>query len=87
MRVLAAVVGAYGFVWGFAAITTAGLYALGVGFHEAEAAAAIAAFVLYPMVFLWAFVTRSLKVVWAVVVGGALFMVGCAWAIQLNVLV
>lgn len=82
MRVLAAVLGAYGFVWGFAAMATAGLYALGVGFHDAETAAAITGFLLFPFVFLWVFASRSLKVVWGVVGGGAALMVGCGWFIQ-----
>ncbi len=86
-RVLVSVLGAYGFVWGFAALATASLSALGVGFHDAETAAAIVAFLLFPLIFLWVFAVRSLSVVCAVVVGGAVLMVVGAWAIQHSLLV
>ncbi len=87
MRVSVAVIGAYGFLWGFAAMTTAGLYALGLGFHDAETGAAIMAFLLFPAVLLWVFAARSLKFAGFVVVGGAVFMVGCALALQHQLLI
>lgn len=81
-RIGASVLGGYAFVWGFMALALAGLYALGVPFHDAEAVANILGFLLFLTVFLWAFAARNLKSVWIVLLGGGLSMTGIATLIQ-----
>ena len=60
LRIAAAVLGGYAFCWGFVALGMAGLFALGMSFHDAEHLCAMLAFLLYVTVFCWAFATRSL---------------------------
>ncbi len=81
-RIGAAVLGGYAFVWGFIALGVAGLYALDVPFHDAEAASNILGFLLFLTVFLWAFSARNLNRVWVVLVGGGLLMTGIGALIQ-----
>jgi hypothetical protein len=82
LRVAAALLGGYAFVWSFVAFGVSVTSAAGVDFHEAETFFNLLAFLLYLGLFLWAFAARRLAVVWAVLVGGALTMTGAAWAIQ-----
>lgn len=81
-RCAAALLGGYGFTWGFAAMGVAGLVALGVDFHEAETGVMLLAFLVFLSVFLWAFAANSLIRVWAVLGGGAALMTTAAWALQ-----
>lgn len=85
-RALAAILGGYAFCWGFVALGVAGLYALGMAFHDAEHLSSILAFLVYVAVFLWAFAARSLVRVWVVLVGGGALMAGAASLIQLMLL-
>ena len=81
-RTLAAILGGYAFCWGFIALGVAGFYALGMAFHDAEHLSSILAFLVYLVVFLWAFAARSLVRVWVVLLGGGAFMAGAASLIQ-----
>jgi len=81
-RVVLALVGGYALTWGFVALGIAGLTALGNDFHEAEMALLLLAFLVYLGLFLWAFVTSSLKLVVLVFGGGSVCMTACAWAVQ-----
>ncbi|PUA30189.1 MAG: iron uptake protein [Cellvibrio sp. 79] len=81
-RIGAGVLGGYAFVWGFIALGIAGLYALDVPFHDAEAVSNILGFLLFLTVFLWAFAARSVNRVWLVLVGGGLLMTGIATLIE-----
>jgi hypothetical protein len=85
-RALAAIGGGYAFCWGFVALGVAGLYALGMAFHDAEHLSSILAFLVYVAVFLWAFAARSLVRVWVVLLGGGALMAGAASLIQLMLL-
>jgi len=81
-RIAAALLGGYVFTWGFIALSLAGLYGLGMRFHDAEALANIIGFLLYLVVFLWAFGAGRLNRVWLVLVGGGLLMAGTGALIQ-----
>jgi hypothetical protein len=82
LRIAAAVLGGYVFCWGFSAFALAGLYALGMPFHDAEHLGAILAFLLYVTVFCWAFVTPSLPRAWLVLAGGGAAMAAAASWLQ-----
>src|SRR5690606_3841366 len=69
LRIGAAVLGGYAFCWGFAALATAGLYGLGLAFHDAEHLAGMLAFLIYLVAFCWAFVARGLARAWLVLAG------------------
>lgn len=86
LRIAAAVLGGYAFCWGFIALCIAGLFAAGMQFHDAEHLASMLTLLLYLVVFLWAFVTRSLARVWAVLVGGGALMAGAASLVQWSLL-
>lgn len=81
-RVTLAVVGGYAFTWGFTALGIAGLVALGVDFHEAETGVLLLAFLVFLVVFLWAFAAASLARLWAVLAGGGALMTVSAWTLQ-----
>jgi len=81
-RVAAALLGGYAFCWGFIALGVAGMYRLGMPFHDAEHLSEMLAFLVYLGVFLWAFAARSLPRVWAVLAGGGAVMAGSATLLQ-----
>lgn len=81
-RVAAALLGGYGFTWGFCALGIAAFAALGVSFHEAETGVMLVAFLLFLGLFLWTFAAKSMVKVWSVLAGGAVLMTGAALAIQ-----
>lgn len=81
-RIAAAVLGGYAFCWGFIALGVAGLFALGMPFHDAEQLASILAFLLYLILFLWAFATPSLLLAWGLLLGGGGLMAGLASVLQ-----
>lgn len=81
-RVLAALLGGYAFTWGFIALGTAGLFALGLEFHDAEHLSAMLGVLLYLAVFLWAIAAGSLRWVWAVLAGGGALMALVASLVQ-----
>ena len=86
-RILVAFTGGYALCWGFIALGVAGLYALGMSFHDAEHLSSILAFLVYVMAFLWAFTARSLLRVWAVLAGGGVLMAVLASLLQARLLV
>lgn len=81
-RIAAAVLGGYAFCWGFIALGVAGLFALGMPFHDAEQLASILAFLLYLVIFLWAFATPRLLRAWALLLVGGGLMAGLASVLQ-----
>ncbi|WP_039918649.1 hypothetical protein [Cellvibrio mixtus] len=85
-RIGAGVLGGYAFVWGFIALGLAGFYAVGLPFHDAEALSNILGFLLFLVVFLWAFAASNLKRVWMILVGGGLLMTGIGALIQQSLL-
>lgn len=82
LRIATALLGGYVFTWGFMALGMAGLFALGLEFHDAESLSAIVGILLYLAVFLWAFAARSLRRVWLVLAGGGALMAGAASLVQ-----
>lgn len=81
-RILAAIFGCYAFVWGVVALGVAALNGVGVEYHAAEQAMMILAFVLYLLLFLWAFAAASLWRVWLVLALGSVVMLAAAWQLQ-----
>ena len=59
-RIAAGAFGGYAFTWGFIALGMAGLFALGMPFHDTEALGYILGFLLFMVMFLWAFAAASL---------------------------
>ena len=86
IRVAAALFGGYAFTWGLIALGTAGVFAAGMEFHDAEHLSAMLGFLVYLTVFLWAFAARRLALVWAVLLGGGALMAGAASLIQQGML-
>ena len=82
LRIGAAVFGGYAFCWGFIALAMAGLYGLGMKFHDAEHLASILGLLIYLVVFCWAFVTRSVARAWIVLAGGGAAMAAAASLLQ-----
>lgn len=82
LRIFAAVVLGYAFTWGFIAVGTAGMFALGMEFHDAEHLSAMLGFLVYLCVFLWAFSARSLARVCIVLAGGGALMAIAASLLQ-----
>lgn len=79
LRVLAGVVGSWGFVWGFCVLGIAALFAAGMEYWEAYRLVMMLAFVLYLALFCWSFAAASLKRVWAVLAGGGIAMTLAGW--------
>ncbi|PTT93405.1 iron uptake protein [Pelomonas sp. HMWF004] len=84
-RITVAILGGYAFCWGFIALSLAGLYAGGMGFHDAEHLSSIVGLLLYLVVFCWAFVAR-LDRACLVLLGGAALMASAAQLLQRGVL-
>ena len=82
LRIFTAMFMGYGFTWGFIAFGTAGMFALGMEFHDAEHLSAILGFLIYLTAFLWAFAARHLGRVWLVLAGGGALMAIAASLLQ-----
>lgn len=78
-RALAALAGSYAFVWGITAGGAALGWRLGLARCEAVLWFSMLAFLLFPMMSLWALVTRHLLRVWLVLAAGAAIGAGVAW--------
>lgn len=78
-RILASVLGGYGFVWGSSALGIALLVAAGMDYEEAWTLAMLLAFVVFVVAFCWAFAAASLARVWTVLGGGGGAMTLGAW--------
>jgi len=85
-RITAALLGVYAFTWGFSALGIAGLVTVGVSFHEAEHATMLLAFLVFLVMFLWAFAANSLIRIWLTLAGGGAAMTASAWALQQAIL-
>lgn len=82
LRITAALPGGYAFSAACVALLTAGLPRLGLSRSEAVASAAMAGFVLYLLVLLWAFSVRSLARLWAVLAAGTALACGLLFLIR-----
>jgi hypothetical protein len=78
-RILASVLGGYGFVWGFCALGIALLVTAGMDYEEAWTFAMVLAFLVFLVAFCWAIAAASLARVWAVLAGGGGAMTLGAW--------
>lgn len=81
-RTLTALLGGYAFVWGFIAFGMAGLFALGMPFHDTEHLCSILGLLLYATVFMWVFAARNLVPVAAILFGGGAVMAALGSLIQ-----
>ncbi|MFV0277427.1 MAG: iron uptake protein [Parahaliea sp.] len=81
-RIAASLLGGYVLVWGASSLGIVALVAAGVDYDEARAACMLLAFVLYLVVFLWAWSARSLWQVWLLLVGGGATMTVLAMLLQ-----
>lgn len=81
-RVTASLLGGWAFVSGFVSLGVVVLVAFGIDFHDAETTLRLLAFLVLLFVFCWAFAASSLKRVWVVLAGGAVFMTATAWLWQ-----
>lgn len=80
-RVVASLLGGYVFVWGSCTLGIGlGLLA-GASYREAVELAYLLAFLLFLVVFCWAFAAASLLRVWLVLAGGGAAMSLAAWVI------
>ena len=76
-RIAAAVLGGYVFVWGLVALSISGLAVFGMDYDQACMLAMLLAFLVYLVVFIWAFAARRLGLVWLVLLcGGAAMTMG-----------
>lgn len=78
-RIAASLLGGWLFTWGFTTLGIAALVALGMRYGEAQTLLFLLAFIVFLVVFLWAFAARSLPRVWLVLAGGGGAMTGAAW--------
>lgn len=82
LRIAAGMLGGYAFTWGFIALAITSLFAARLDFHDAETLGTILGFIVFLVVFLWAFAARSVLRVWGVLAGGGAIMAGAAWLVQ-----
>ncbi len=78
-RVAASLLGGYAFTWGFTVLGIALLVLAGMTYHEAQTLIYLLAFLLFLVVFCWAFAAARVWKVWAVLAGGGVAMTGAAW--------
>jgi hypothetical protein len=78
-RVAASLVGGYVFTWGFAVCGIALLVLAGMSYHEAQTLIFILAFIVFLVVFCWAFAAARVARVWVVLAGGGAAMTLAAW--------
>lgn len=82
LRIAAGMLGGYAFTWGFIALAITSLFAARLDFYDAETLGTILGFIVFLVVFLWAFAARSVLRVWGVLAGGGALMAGAAWLVQ-----
>ncbi|MGC4029416.1 MAG: hypothetical protein QM696_11120 [Steroidobacteraceae bacterium] len=80
-RILASLVGGYGFVGGLSALGIALLMAGGMAYAQAWMLAMLLAFVLFLVLICWAFVAASVARVWMVLAGSGAAMTLAAWLV------
>lgn len=81
-RAALAILGGYAFAWGVVALGAAALFALGMGFHDAEFLASMMGVLAYLVVFLWAVATPRPARCALVLLGGGALMAAAASAVQ-----
>src|SRR5688500_4954304 len=74
LRVSAALLGSYAFVWGLTSLAITLGVAAGMRYSEIQAAAFLVAFLVFLTCFCWAFVARRVSRVWIVLGGGGAAM-------------
>ena len=79
-RVAASLLGGWIFVWGCTTLGIALGLRVGVPYRESLEFAYLLAFLLFLVVFCWAFAAASVLRVWMVLAGGGGLMSACAWA-------
>ncbi len=84
LRTGAAVLGGYAFCWGFSVLGIALYFALGLSFHDGEHLFSILVFLIYPCLFLWAFIARDLRRVAVILFGGGAVMAAAATLLQMR---
>lgn len=85
-RIAASLLGGYAFVWGFSSLGITLGVAAGSGYHEAETLMYLVAFLVFLVVFCWAYVAASLRRVWGVLAGGGALMTLAAWLLSRSLL-
>lgn len=85
-RIAASLLGSYAFCWGFVTLGLALLLTLGMPFDDARDLVMLIAFLVYLVLFCWAFAAASLARVWAVLAGGGTLMTGAAWLLSRSLL-
>ena len=75
---LAALASGYFFTWGGAALGACLLLAAGMDLNESVSLSTMLGFVVFLVVFCWAFACRSLARVWLILAGGGAAMTGFA---------
>jgi ABC-type transport system involved in multi-copper enzyme maturation permease subunit len=78
-RVLASLLGGYGFVWGFSVLGIALLVAAGMEFPQASTLVMLLAFLVFLVLFCWSFTAASVLRVWVVLAGGGVAMTLLGW--------
>ncbi|MGY4830528.1 iron uptake protein [Sphaerotilaceae bacterium SBD11-9] len=78
-RVIAGLVGGWGFTWGFVTLGITALVAAGLPYGDARTLLYLLAFLVFLGLFLWAFAAASLARVWGVLAGGGAAMTLAAW--------
>ena len=81
-RTAAAVFGGYAFTWGVIALATAGLFAAGMEFHDAEHLAYLVGLLVFLVVFLSTFAATSVARTWLILAGGGALMAAAASLLQ-----
>lgn len=80
-RIAAALLGGYAFVWGFTVLGIALGLRAGLEYEDAQTLIYLLAFIVYLVLFCWAFAAASLRRVWMVLAGGGAAMSLAAWAL------
>lgn len=78
-RVGASLLGSYAFTWGFIALLSTSLLTAGLEFHEGTDLAYMLGFLVFLATFCYAFIARSLTLVWVVLAGGGAVMTLAGW--------
>jgi hypothetical protein len=78
-RIAAGLLGSYAFVWGLVMLGVALCLKAGMAYGDSMALAALYAFVVFLITFLWAFAAASARRVWAVLLGGGVLMTSAGW--------
>lgn len=81
-RIAASLLGGYAFVWGFTTLSIMLAVAAGMPYGEARTLSYLLAFLVFLVVFCWAFAAASLRRVWLVLAGGGGAMTAAAWLLS-----